>query len=246
MSSAYALQFSRSGFPPSVLGTFIPVAACQPECWTLVFIVAAVEERIELVADRPRSPHAGGRRREHTPVSDDLTREPALVDRIESWRDVRETAEQRRMRQRIQIDAIVVDGRRRGLSRHLGDVVPEADVAGGKVVDHQLPLSQERLIEVDRGRVRSERRAEILVLEIDHHDVLDLSCWQWRPATTIVVSGAAKHCRADQDETRRCRGEPAPTVDATNPESHDRFSFRRESPQAGTPASGTADRRRRG
>lgn len=59
-------------------------------------------------------------------------------------------------------------------------------MAGREVVDDQLPLPEQRLIQINSRRVRPERRAEILVLEIDDQHTLD--AFGERPRTVMVAT----------------------------------------------------------
>jgi hypothetical protein len=104
---------------------------------------------------------------------------------------------------------------RRSLPRDLGDVVVEADVSGRVVVLEELPLRQERVVQIGRGRVGPKGGRLGLVLELDHEDVLDRAGaraarvgWS-RPPWSPGPSWAAAHAGAAAEAARstvRARG----------------------------------------
>jgi hypothetical protein len=88
--------------------------------------------------------------------------------------DIGEDAEGRRIDDRLELDAVLVRGHGGFLSGDLGEVVGQADMAGGEVVGDQLALLEQSAVQIDRGRGRPEGRALAFVLELDHHHVPDL------------------------------------------------------------------------
>jgi hypothetical protein len=83
-----------------------------------------------------------------------LAGEPRRVRCIGPRHDVGEPAEDGRIRERLQVQAVIVDRRRRSLPGDLRDVVAEADMARAEVVDGSVAQLKRRDRLLQRIRLR--------------------------------------------------------------------------------------------
>src|SRR5207244_11576890 len=113
----------------------------------------------------------------HVPLPREATRGQLVGERahalgVHAARADGLTVARRRGEAEVAVDlAVALRLRVRALTAQLGDVVGQAVVRGAVVIVEELPLREQRLVEIRRGRRRAERLRVVLVLEVDDERV---------------------------------------------------------------------------